>query len=327
MILDALPSLLSQKKNLLAFSAGIDSSALFFLLIDNHISFDMALVNYGTRENSDAEEAHAKALAKKYNVTCHTIKAPKFTTHFERRAREFRYAFFERLIREHGYDTLLTAHQLNDQLEWLLMRLSRGAGISELIGLETVTQRENYHLLRPLLEYSKEELLSYLEVNNHPYFVDQSNSDESFERNRFRKHFSDPILSEYKEGIKRSFTYLKKDKENLEKAFKLIYAEKDLRIIRLYSPTARTRASDLALKELGYLLSAAQREEIACQESLVIGNRWAIELQDDLLYIAPYFTSPMPKKSKELYRTKRIPIKIRPYLFEENIDPDLFPTA
>ena len=311
---------LKEKKNLLAFSAGVDSSALFFLLIDNNISFDIALINYGTRKNSDAEEAHAKALAEKHNLTFYTIKAPKFTTHFEKNARDFRYAFFESLIHKHGYDTLLTAHQLNDQLEWLLMRLAKGAGVSELIGLEPVSKRKNYTLVRPLLEYSKDELLAYLKTNRYPYFIDESNSDEKYERNRFRKAFSDPLMKEYKEGIRRSFEYLKKDKEYLEKKFETIYSEKELKVIKLHSTTAKVKAVDLALKELGYLLSAAQRTEIEKEESLVIGGKWAVEHQNDQLYIAPYVTVNMPKEFKEACRALKLPNKIRAYCFQNEIN-------
>ena len=311
---------LQEKKNLLAFSAGVDSSALFFLLLENNITFDIALVNYGTRDNSDIEESHAKALAKQYNLICHTIKAPLFTTHFEQNARRFRYDFFETLIQEHHYDTLITAHQLNDQLEWLLMRLTKGAGVSELIGLEEVTQRENYTLVRPLLEYSKNELLAYLEQNDYPYFVDESNSDEKYERNLFRKQFSDPLITKYQEGIKRSFEYLKQDKKQLEANFELLYTQKELRVIKLHTSDVKAKAADLALKELGYLLSASQRKEVENEEYLVIGGKWAVSLQDDLLYIAPYLTTDMPKKFKEACRVLKIPSKIRAYCFEEDID-------
>jgi tRNA(Ile)-lysidine synthase len=316
----------SLTKNLLAFSSGIDSSALFFLLLENNIKFDIALVNYGTRKNSNKEEAYAKTLAEKYNLTCYTVKAPKFTTHFEKNARDFRYAFFENLIEKYNYDNLLTAHQLNDQLEWLLMRLSKGAGVSELIGVESVSKRENYTLLRPLLKYSKDELLEYLETNEYPYFVDESNSDDKYERNRFRKAFSDPLMAQYKEGIKRSFDYLRKDKESLEKEFETIYAEKALRVVKLHAKRAKVRAVDLALKELGYLLSSAQRREIEKKESLVIGGQWAIEIQKNQIYIAPYITANMPKEFKELCRVIKIPSKIRPYLFQEEIAPSLLTT-
>jgi len=311
---------LKEKKNLLAFSAGVDSSALFFLLIENNIAFDIALVNYGTRDNSNKEEAHAKALAEKYNLTCYSIKAPKFTTHFEKNARDFRYDFFETLINEHGYDTLLTAHQLNDQLEWLLMRLTKGAGVSELIGLEPVSQRNTYTLIRPLLEHSKDELLTYLETNKYPYFIDESNSDEKYERNKFRKEFSDPLMTEYKEGIKRSFKYLRKDKESLEKEFEMIYSEKELRVIKLHTMTAKVKAVDLALKELGYLLSAPQRLEIEEEDSLVIGGKWAVEMQNNFLYITPYINIDMPKKFKEKCRVLKVPNKIRAYCFQNEIN-------
>ena len=317
--------LLENKKNLLAFSAGVDSSALFFLLLEKNIAFDIAIVNYGTRLNSEKEEQHARNLAKKYNLTCHTIKAAPFTSHFEQNARNFRYDFFDTLIEKHNYDNLLTAHQLNDQLEWFLMRLTKGAGVSELIGLEEISRRKKYTLIRPLLQYSKEELQTYLDSRDLPYFIDDSNSDEKYERNRFRKAFSDPLIAEFKEGIKRSFAYLNKDKERLEKAFETVYADKALRIIRLHSETAKVKAVDLILKELGYLLSASQREEIEKEKSLVIGGEWAVEMIDDLVYIAPYLNSNMPKKFKEECRVKRIPAKIRPYLYHEKIDIQIFP--
>ena len=191
-----------------------------------------------------------------------------FTSHFEKNARDFRYNFFEGLIEKYGYDNLLTAHQLNDQLEWMLMRLTKGAGVSELLGLEPVSQRKNYTLIRPVLSYSKDELLGYLEENSYPYFIDESNSDEKYERNSFRKVFSGPLMAQYKEGIKRSFDYLRKDKELLERSFETLHSEKALRVIKLHSDRVKVKAADLALKELGYLLSASQRKEIEKEETL-----------------------------------------------------------
>ena len=53
--------------NLLAFSAGVDSTALFFWLVEKNIPFDIAIVNYHTRPTSDEEVAYAKELAEKFN--------------------------------------------------------------------------------------------------------------------------------------------------------------------------------------------------------------------------------------------------------------------
>ena len=314
-------TLLQSKKNLLAFSAGVDSSALFFLLIQHNIPFDIAIVDYAVREQSKKEIEHAQMLAKQYNLQCFTADAPKFESHFEANARNFRYDFFETLIKEHGYNNLLTAHQLNDQLEWLLMRLTRGAGVSELLGLEPVSPRKNYTLIRPLLDYSKAELHTYLETNRYPYFIDESNRDEKYERNRFRKTFSDPLLAHYKEGIKRTFHYLREDKAHIKSEFETIWVEKALHIVHLGDARARVRAADLTLKQLGYLLSAAQRKEIEIHTSLVVGGVWAVAVHDNLLYIAPYLTTEMPKKFKERCRREKIPAKIRAYLYQEGIDP------
>ena len=313
------------RKSLLAFSGGVDSSALFFILLEHKIPFDIALVNYDTREQSDAEEAHAKALAARYGLKCYTVQAPQFTSNFEKRARDFRYDFFEKLIAEHGYDTLLTGHQLNDRMEWFLMRLTRGAGVRELTGMAAVEEREGYTLVRPLLAVPRSELLAYLRESGYPFFVDESNADPRHERNRFRVTYSDKLIEEYGEGIARSFDYLERDKVQLDSLYETVFADEELRIVRLHHPNARVTAADTALKELGYLLTAAQRQEISKQESLVIGGLWAVEVRGDRLYIAPYRTDTMPKSFKEQCRRLGIPAKIRPYLYAGAIDPATLP--
>jgi len=317
----SIKSNLQNSKNLLAFSAGVDSSALFFLLLEHHISFDIALVNYRLRKNSTVEEEHAIALAKKYNLKCYTTQAPSFENNFEKNARDFRYNFFDTLIKEHAYDNLLTAHQLNDQLEWFLMRLTKGAGTAELLGLEAVSKRKSYTIVRPLLQNSKKELLNYLHQHNYPYFIDKSNSSDKYERNRFRKNFSDKLLAEYKEGIKRSFDYLKEDKKNLFRGYEEIFHYKEMYILSYQENTLISRLVDKYLKILGYLLSGKQRKELEKESSVVFGAVWAVEIKENRIYIAPYLKIAMSKKFKEECRTVKIPSKIRAYLYKEELTP------
>jgi len=309
--------LLKNKKNLLAFSAGVDSSALFFLLLENNISFDIALVNYGLREQSKEEEAYALELSKKYKLKAHISHAPTFENNFEKNARDFRYAFFDEQMKE--YDNLITAHQLNDQLEWFLMRLTKGAGTTELLGLESISQRKDYNVLRPLLQHSKDELLKYLKQHQYHYFVDESNNDEKYERNHFRKQFSNKLLKEYQEGIRRSFNYLEEDKETLTEGIKELFHEKEFYILGYTHKYQVIRLVDKYLKKLGYLLSSTQRSELKKSYSLVFGGLWAVEVLEDKIYIAPYKTTPMSKEFKEFCRIKKIPSKVRVYLFEEKI--------
>jgi tRNA(Ile)-lysidine synthase len=326
MIQKEIIELLSKQKNLLAFSAGVDSSALFFLLINNNIPFDMALVNYGLRKQSREEEQYALDLALKYNLELYTIKAPQWQSNFEANARNFRYKFFNKIIDKEGYSTILTAHQLNDQLEWFLMRLTKGAGVSELIGLEVLSTRytefnTKYNLVRPILDISKDELIDYLDKNNHKYFIDTSNFEDKYERNRFRKDFSNKLLQEYKNGISKSFKYLKNDKKLLLRGINIIFRFKKLLVISLENIELKAKGADIGLKELGYLLSSKQREEITKSNSIVIGGEWAVVYQDEKLYISPFLNISMPKKYKELCRVSSMPIKIRPYCYSNSIKP------
>jgi len=221
-----------------------------------------------------------------------------------------------------NYDNLIMGHQLNDQLEWLFMRLSKGAGLMELLGLESISKREDYYIIRPLLKVSKNELIEFLDVNNYKYFVDSSNFSDKYERNRFREEFSNNFIDKYRDGVIRSFEYLKNDKVQLLENFREIYRYKELIILKIENMKYKIKAIDLTLKKLGYLLSSSQRDEIINLNSIVIGGVWAIETQDNLIYISPYIQTKIPKKYKEIYRKAKIPAKIRPYYYENSIMPN-----
>src|SRR5690606_12191166 len=92
-----------------------------------------------------------------------------------------------------------------------LMQLSKGAGLIELLGMSEIEDKEFYKIYRPLLNFSKDELISYLENKNIKYFVDESNIDEKYKRNYFRNSFSNSFLKEFKEGVKSSFNLLHND--------------------------------------------------------------------------------------------------------------------
>ncbi|EAL7925517.1 tRNA lysidine(34) synthetase TilS, partial [Campylobacter coli] len=150
-IKDEILALLKRGKNLLAFSYGSDSSVLFYLLMQEKIDFDLVMINYKTRKNSDLEELKAKELALKFHKKIFIKIAPVIKGNFEKEARDFRYDFFEKICLEQNYSNLILAHHLNDQLEWFLMQLSRGAGLAEILGMQECEKRSNYTLLRPLL--------------------------------------------------------------------------------------------------------------------------------------------------------------------------------
>lgn len=315
-------SAIKESKNLLAFSAGVDSSALFFLLLKQNIPFDIAIVNYNVRVQSKDEVNYAKNLALKYNKQIY-IKDIKLesTSNFEKTARDIRYKFFEEIIDENSYEVLITAHQLNDKLEWFLMQFTKGAGLVELIGFNEFEQKENYKICKPLLEITKEELESFLKQENIKYFIDNSNFDEKYKRNYFRHNFSDKLLSEYTNGIKKSFKYLQDDINSLNIEITPIKNFNELEIYQNQKDNnLNIRIIDNSLKKRGFLLSSGQREEILKQKEITISHKINISIKEDLIWICPNVSSIMDKKFKETCRINKIPKNVRNYIYYKKID-------
>lgn len=320
---------LKSSKNLLAFSYGTDSLALFYMLFENEIDFDMAMVDYNIRKQSKDEVRAAKELAKKYKKTLHLMEVgEKILSDFENTARKIRYDFFESLIFQHGYENLILAHQLNDAFEWFLMRISRGAGLSNLL-LQPKVECEfvylsklvKYKKLRPMYFIDKSKILSYLSENNLKYFYDISNDDKKYFRNKIRHDFSNAFMSEFSGGVANSFEYLLDDEKKLESGFinyKNIYISKT------------SDGLDKSIKALGYISSKAQKEEIFKQLfsvcSIVLGGRVGICFFDGfyLAFINQEKKTNFDKHFKEKCRKHKIPYHLRVFLWENDICLDDF---
>jgi len=309
---------LKDKKNLLAFSAGGDSTALFFMLIDANVEFDIAIVDYGLRPQSKDEVFYAKELANKYNKKCFLFNAKNIEKNFEASAREIRYNFFEEIINKYNYANLLTAHHLGDRFEWMLMQFCKGAGCVEIAGMKIVEKRDNYNLIRPLLDMDKSELLEYLHQKNIKYFEDETNLDENIKRNSFRHNFSNPLLKKYKNGIKKSFNYLDNDRELLVEDVKLYAIDE----FTYFENTNNIRTIlyhiDKVLKSKGHLLSAKEKELIKTNKTTVIGRKFVVNKNDKYIFIAPFISKniSMDKKFKEMMRILKVEPKLRVFLYE-----------
>jgi tRNA(ile)-lysidine synthetase len=189
---------LSQKKLILTISGGIDSVVLAHLLHELELPFMMAHCNFQLRgEESEGDQRFVEALSRELSV-------PLVTKRFETKAygkaqglntqlaaRVLRYEWFEALRQEQGYDYILTAHQANDSWETFLINTSRGTGLKGLLGIPT----RNGAILRPLLPFSREEILAFATERALCWREDSSNSSDAYTRNKIRHHLS-PILKE-----------------------------------------------------------------------------------------------------------------------------------
>ena len=309
--------LLKDKKNLLAFSHGVDSTALFFLLKKLDIKFDIAIVDYGLREQSKDEVNSAKKLANTYKLNCHIYEAKKIDKNFEAKAREIRYTFFEELIQKYTYDNLLTAHHLGDRFEWMLMQFCKGAGCVEIAGMKEIQEKQNYTLIRPLLHLDKSELLFYLKQNDIKYFEDDTNLDDKYTRNRFRNNHTNPLLKEYLNGIKKSFEYLDEDLRSLIKDVEVTKIKDFAYFLSTKDIRNDIYIIDKYLKSNSYMLSAHERELLKNKKTVVVGRKFIVTLHQNMIFIAPHINIDinMPKEFKEKMRKLKIEPKLRTYFF------------
>ena len=311
---------LKNQKNLLAFSAGGDSTALFFLLLENNIKFDIAIVNYNLREQSKEEVQYAKELAKKYNLKCHLLNANKIEKNMEANARAIRYGFFEELIAKHNYNNLLTAHHLGDRFEWMLMQFCKGAGCAEMAGMQVVQKRDNYTLVRPLLHLDKKELLEYLHTRDIKYFEDESNFDEEIKRNEFRHNYSTPLIDKYLSGIKKSFEYLDEDVESLLSEIEVTIIDDFAYFKSSQSKRSDIFAIDKYIKSCGHIITAKERALLKNSATTIVGRKFIVNFDRGFCFIIPYSNEKitMDKKFKEECRKLNIEPKLRSFLAQND---------
>ncbi len=182
-------------KYLLALSGGADSVCLFHLLRENGISFAAAHVNHGIRgAEADRDEEFCRLLAGKYGIEFCLLGAdvPAIAKErgesLEEAARNVRYSFFERVMREKDIPVLLTAHNADDNAETLLLALTRGTSPSGACGIPRERQLAFGRVVRPILSLSKAEIIEYCRAGGYDFVTDSTNSDTSYARNRIRRN-------------------------------------------------------------------------------------------------------------------------------------------
>ena len=312
---------LFNKKNLLAFSAQADSTCLFFLLIANNIHFDIAIVNYNTRIQSIDEINYAKDLAKEFNKKIFICNATIAKSNFENNAREIRFNFFKEIIKSNNYDNLILANQLNDRMEWLLMQLCKGCGLNTLLGFDTISIYDNFSMVRPLGITSRLEIINFLKKNNIKYFVDETNKEDRFLRNFFRKNYTNSLIEYFSDGIIKSFQYLKIDFDALFNN-KLVNVENIFFYKKTNQEVINIHYIDIASKKCGYITSYKQKQEILKSNySCVIGGKIIIDCNDEHIFITNNTNSKKHDKAfRNILRIYKIPPKIRPFITKDSLN-------
>lgn len=190
-------------------SGGPDSMALLYILNEFKNKMDLniicAHVNHNKRKESEQEKIDLENYCKKNNITFEYIKVTNWgDDNFHNEARSVRYNFFEELVYNYGAKYLMTAHQGDDLIETILMRIVRGSTLKGYSGFSRIVDKGDYKIIRPLITVTKDEILKFDEKNGIQYAIDESNNEDHYTRNRYR-HTVLPFLKQEEPNIHKKF--------------------------------------------------------------------------------------------------------------------------
>ena len=216
-------------KVLIAVSGGVDSMNLLHFLhaYQKQLGIEIAIahINHKQRLQADEEEAYLKNWAQKQDLPfyCDTYKR-EFS---EKKARDFRYAFFKKVMLKYDYTALVTAHHADDQAETVFLRLLRGSRLRYLTGIKEVQPFACGQLIRPFLTFSKKDLPDIF------HFEDVSNQEDNYLRNRIRNSYL-PVLKQENPRLTHHLIELSAETEKLFQAFDELTQNLDIQDCQLF---------------------------------------------------------------------------------------------
>ena len=209
-------------------SGGPDSMALLSMLLKIRDKFNLKIicchVNHNVRKESLVEEEYMREFASLNNITFETMKIEKYSDdNFENEARNIRYHYFEEIVNKYSANYLMTAHHGDDLVETIMMRLVRGSNLNGYSGFKKIVSMGDYMIVRPLIYCTKAELIDYDNSNNIKFFIDSSNNNTAYTRNRYRKNLL-PFLKGEDSNVHLKFL---KFSETLQETNNFVIKERD----------------------------------------------------------------------------------------------------
>ncbi|AKX33679.1 tRNA(Ile)-lysidine synthase [Spiroplasma litorale] len=215
---------LSKKgKYLVAVSGGPDSIFLLQLLVKKkYKNLVVCHVNHNYREESIVDQKVVENICKKYKIKLYVenIFYKKDYKNFEAWARKERYKIFSSIIKKENLDSVLIAHNLNDDVETYLMQLDKKTTLN-FYGIKHKTYVEGCKIIRPIINYKKENILKYLNKNNIEYAIDKTNFDLKYKRNQIRNQLTPHKIDLLKKEMVNINKKLKKQEIDIVKKINL----------------------------------------------------------------------------------------------------------
>jgi tRNA(Ile)-lysidine synthase len=290
---------------LVACSYGPDSMALLDMLLKSGIKPIVCHVDYHARKESQGEEDALReyCLKRELIFECYDASKVKVQGNFEGWAREIRYMFFKQMYVKYNAECLFVGHQQDDLIETYLLQKQRNNVVKH-YGLVKESMRDGMKIVRPLLVYSKQDLLDYCYENNVPYSIDVSNFETKYMRNKIRHEIIDKLTENERDTILRTISSSNKELEKFESDLNekiTIGEELDIRTILALSPREfKSTLMRFVNQSKPFIkLSDGQIEEIR-KMCLAHQPNISIPLSDNTYIVKEYDVLVMAKKSDAL---------------------------
>lgn len=214
---------MSAKTYIVAVSGGVDSVTLLDMLvkkklnIEDEAKFVVAHINHGIRVDAGKDQQLVGDLAAGYNLPFETETAQLGIDASEAKARAARYSFLQRCCKKYSSHMIITAHHQDDLLETAILNLLRGTGWRGFAPL-TNSKFAGISIIRPLLGFTKDQLLLYAKENGLLWHEDATNLDQKYLRNYIRNSLIPKIIaqdSSFKETMLSYIKQVQKDKKEI----------------------------------------------------------------------------------------------------------------
>ena len=279
---------LNRKSYLVAISGGPDSLALAALSkaysTEKKVRFNYVLVNHNIRSNSTKEAHKVKLLLKKHNIKLNVLKNNLLIkNNIQSQARKIRYSMLISYCIKKNIKTILTGHNLDDQVETFFIRLSRGSGLTGLSAMKPLSKLDKkIDLLRPLLDVEKHYLIKFSKLVFKKFINDPSNKNTKFLRTKIRNlkkplmqsginydqiiksinnlASSNELLNQYLEGIFKDLINVSKKQIFIDlKKFSKLNLEVKIKLINRCIKILKKNYYDPRSKKVKFLISAIER--------------------------------------------------------------------
>ncbi|WP_226086335.1 tRNA lysidine(34) synthetase TilS [Mesobacillus sp. S13] len=206
---------LNNKSIAVGVSGGPDSLALLHFLSEQRVRNSLKIVAVHVDHMFRGDESYqdalfVKAFCEERNIPFEMkrVDVPAFMRETglssQQAARACRYEFFQQVMEQHQLHYLALGHHGDDQVETVLMRLTRGSSGKARAGMPFSRQFGSFMIFRPFLCLTKEDLEMYCSINSLEPRIDPSNEKEYYSRNRFRKNVL-PFLKEENPAVHEHF--------------------------------------------------------------------------------------------------------------------------